>query len=48
MLGINVIYMFTCKIEYECIGYGLYEIDEMKDRHHIHISIKWTDAPITR
>ena len=40
MHGINVIYMFICKIEYECIGCGLYKIDEIKGIHHIHISIK--------
>ena len=28
--------MFLCEIEYECIGYGLYKINEIKDKHHMH------------
>ena len=41
MYGNDMIYMFLYKIGQECIEFGLYTMNEMKELHQLHIFMKW-------
>ena len=42
MYGSDMIYMFLYKIGQECIDFGLYTMNEMKDMHQLHFLL-WNE-----